>query len=331
MLGDESKKVVKNLITVQLAATCLFVGFLHALSFRFSPTAVLLSFGFLNVAYVLSLIFRKTYSSLDLKASKRVLFELGNFIYSATLAYVSINGALQLVAFGVSMLRLSSVYPLFLLVFSIVVSLYVSNLQERLRREKVSRLAVESYLRSLKSQLSPHFLFNVLNAVAELVRKDPNVAEDALLKLSEYYRFVLNSPQVWSLADEVSFIESYVELQRRILVDAPFEFTTRISGDLSQVVVPAMILQPLVENAIRHGIRRCGGGFVELSIDAFTRDVSISVVNNVPNGHHDVRFGAGLSITAERVRLALAGSLSYESRGGEIEFRITFQKGKAER
>jgi len=133
---------------------------------------------------------------------------------------------------------------------------FYGRLRERERRALVleARLA-RARLGALQAQLQPHFLFNSLNAVTMLLRRDPRLAETTLLALSELLRLALSrsEQQETALRDEVEFVRRYLEIQRTRFGDK-----LRIEEDLDPQAlncrVPTLVLQPLVENALRHGI-----------------------------------------------------------------------------
>ena len=141
---------------------------------------------------------------------------------------------------------------------------------EKARREvEASRLATElaqSRLLALKSQLQPHFLFNTLHAIITLLDEDKVSAEDMLLRLSDLLRAFLEDydGQEISLRQELTLIELYLGIQRTRFKD---RLTTRIyiAPDTLDCAVPSLILQPIVENAIRHGIgQRVGSDNIEI-------------------------------------------------------------------
>jgi two-component system LytT family sensor kinase len=119
-----------------------------------------------------------------------------------------------------------------------------------------ARLA-ESQLEVLRVQLQPHFLFNTLQAATMLIHDDPSGAEDVLLRLSQLLRVSLDEFQVAevSMAREIEFLEHYVGIQQHRFGDR-LRFDIRIDQDVLTCAVPSLVLQPLVENAIRHGIGR---------------------------------------------------------------------------
>ena len=183
---------------------------------------------------------------------------------------------------------------------------------EKARREvEASRLATElaqSRLLALKSQLQPHFLFNTLHAIITLLDEDKVSAEDMLLRLSDLLRAFLEDydGQEISLRQELTLIELYLGIQRTRFKD---RLTTRIyiAPDTLDCAVPSLILQPIVENAIRHGIgQRVGSDNIEiesrregdtLCIDVRNRNSTLAAGPADSAGH-----GIGLSNTRLRLK-----------------------------
>lgn len=184
--------------------------------------------------------------------------------------------------------------------------------EEKIRRElEASRLASElaqSRLQVLKTQLQPHFLFNTLHAVATLLHEDTLSAEDMLLRLSDLLRAFLEDydGQEISLRRELVLLDLYLGIQRTRFKD---RLTTRIyvAPDTLDCAVPSLILQPIVENAISHGIsERVGVDCIEvesrregdsLCIDVRNRNSTLEDGPASPSGH-----GIGLSNTELRLR-----------------------------
>lgn len=183
---------------------------------------------------------------------------------------------------------------------------------EKTRREvEASRLATElaqSRLLALKSQLQPHFLFNTLHAIITLLDEDKVSAEDMLLRLSDLLRAFLEDydGQEISLRQELTLIELYLGIQRTRFKD---RLTTQIyiAPDTLDCAVPSLILQPIVENAIRHGIgQRVGSDNIEiesrregdtLCIDVRNRNSTLAAGPADSAGH-----GIGLSNTRLRLK-----------------------------
>jgi LytS/YehU family sensor histidine kinase len=128
---------------------------------------------------------------------------------------------------------------------------------EERRRETAAleRLVAEARLETLRTQLNPHFLFNALNAISAHVERDPRTARAMLEQLGNLLRMSLEHAreQETPLAQELAFIESYVDLQK-VRFEDRFDVITTIDPAVMDALVPSLILQPLVENAIRHGM-----------------------------------------------------------------------------
>jgi len=207
---------------------------------------------------------------------------------------------------------------------------------------KLSRAEVRSArLEALQYQLQPHFLFNVLNTLAYLIRTDPLKARELTLELSDFLRYVLaRQEDETSLAEELRQIERYVDLERarfgdglRFSIDIPDASLT------GRLFVPPMILQPLVENAIKHGARD-GEVAVELQVELEDEDVVIRVLDDGPGpeDHPDpdssaawralsARRGVGLQNARERLERYFHGEATLELRrrgegGANAECRI---------
>lgn len=135
-----------------------------------------------------------------------------------------------------------------------------------LREQQVGKLATEAELRALRAQLNPHFLFNALTTIAQLVEEAPARALDTIMRLTSLLRGVLRSEgEYTTLGRELEIIESYLEIEQ-----ARFEQRLRVKvavpHKLLGVRVPPLVLQPIVENAVKHGIApRAEGGEVVVS------------------------------------------------------------------
>jgi sensor histidine kinase YesM len=144
---------------------------------------------------------------------------------------------------------------------------FFRQLQEKDRQqERLKVLAAEAELKALKAQINPHFLFNTLNTIAELIHADSERAEATVEHLADMFRYVLNGSERGSvpLKEELAFLDDYLAIERvrfgdRLLV------SRAIAPEALDVLVPSLILQPLVENTVRHG--QGGDGGIDLGID----------------------------------------------------------------
>jgi two-component system, LytTR family, sensor kinase len=199
--------------------------------------------------------------------------------------------------------------------------------QRRLASERelrASQLATElarAQVDALRMQLHPHFLFNTLNAISGLMREDVEAADTMLTQLSDLLRATLQNEerQRLPLADEVAWIRTYLAIQQtrygprlRIDVDVPVE--------CERALVPALILQPLAENAIRHGFAVTPGpGRIAIQARTFDGRLQIDVNDEGPGVSEPVREGYGLRNTRSRLRVLYGdtATLTVGSRDGE--------------
>jgi two-component system, LytTR family, sensor kinase len=173
---------------------------------------------------------------------------------------------------------------------------------EELERAKLQQALAESELQALKSQLQPHFLFNTLHGISSLIEVDRPLARAMVLKLSSLLRTVLQSgtADLVSLEEELSFAEAYLDIEKMRLSER-LEIRWTIPPDTGQILVPRLILQPLVENAIVHGVA-CSreGGWLEIRLKRAEDYVELSVRNSVRGKGAP---GSGLGLQNTRARL----------------------------
>jgi two-component system LytT family sensor kinase len=138
--------------------------------------------------------------------------------------------------------------------------------EQRFREQEFAKLATEAQLTALRSQINPHFLFNSLTTIGYLIEADPGKAYDTLIRLTHLLRSVLSSTgEFCTLGEEMRLIESYLDIERARF-EEKLTVEVDVADDLREISVPALILQPLVENAVKHGVsENRNGGTVRIS------------------------------------------------------------------
>jgi sensor histidine kinase YesM len=191
---------------------------------------------------------------------------------------------------------------------------YAHRLRERERVAavlalKTSRLEAglaRANLEALRMQINPHFLFNTLNAISVLALKgEKHTVVRTLTLLSDLLRISLeHSEQLVPLRDEVSFLERYLEIEQTRFRDR-LSVRILVPEELLDAEVPSLVLQPLVENAIRHGIaKKPGAGRIEVSARAVGDRLELVVQDNGPGIHESPeRAGMGIGMANTRARL----------------------------
>nr|MDT0523711.1 histidine kinase [Streptomyces sp. DSM 41633] len=151
---------------------------------------------------------------------------------------------------------------------------------------------------ALRAQISPHFIYNALNTIASFVRTDPDRARELILEFADFTRYSFRAAgQYTTLADELRNIDRYLTLERARF-GANLRVRLQVAPEVLNVVVPFLALQPLVENAVRHGLAGSGGGSVEI----VARDAGAECVITVEDD------GAGMD--PERLRAGPGDALA---------------------
>ncbi len=212
-----------------------------------------------------------------------------------------------------------------LVAFIIWSALYVGITRARQLKEAKQALAT-SQLHSLIQQLNPHFLFNMLNNIRALILEDPNRARDALAQLSDMLRYSLNQFKMnkVSFAEELNVVEEYLSLCK-IQFEHRLSYKFDVEKEVSQVLIPRMLLQLCAENAIKHGISKLKqGGEISIKARLEQQALRIEINNPIPeivednNRSEETETKVGLSNIKERLKLL------YPQRGQEAN--IQFEK-----
>lgn len=196
--------------------------------------------------------------------------------------------------------------------------------QTEIREQEFSKLATEAQLSALRAQINPHFLFNALTTVGYLIQTSPDKAFSTLMKLTQLLRGVLSSTKEFSLLeDEMKIIESYLDIERARFEER-LEVNIEISPDLLKTCVPSLILQPLVENAVKHGIGESkSGGKVTISAELEAENdqvlLNLTVANTGAEFGKKFEKGVGLNNIEQRLRnyYGDSASLKIESQTGK--------------
>jgi two-component system LytT family sensor kinase len=196
----------------------------------------------------------------------------------------------------------------FILILSHAFSYYSSFRKGELKASQLRTQLVQSQLEALKMQVHPHFLFNTLHSISALLSKDTEGARKMITRLGDFLRLTLEnsgSMEV-TLQQELEFLHGYLEIERIRFQD---RLTTdiRVDPEVLDARVPNLILQPIVENAMRHAIGNSASGHVEITAAPRNGVVHIEVKDNGPGIHldptHETRRGKGVGLANTQARL----------------------------
>jgi LytS/YehU family sensor histidine kinase len=198
-------------------------------------------------------------------------------------------------------------------------------------------------LRALHAQINPHFFFNTLNTIRYFVRTDPDMARELLIKLSDIFQRVLQAKEFVSLKEELEFVRTYLDLEKarleeRLQIDWP-----KVQKAYLEIKVPTLILQPLVENAVLHGIgSKEEGGNIRISVNRQKKDLLITVEDDGPGFSYSSgekgkegspRASIGLNNIDDRLQLLFGEEFrlaidSEPNQGSRVTIRIPLEGNK---
>lgn len=201
------------------------------------------------------------------------------------------------------------------------------------RSKELEKRQTESELIALRAQINPHFLFNSLNSIAALVKISPEQAEEVTQDLADLFRYTLRSSEksLVPLNEELTIIELYLSIEKARFKDR-LNVEHDIEPELKHAMVPSMLLQPLVENAIKHGVNKKEGqhtiGIQITEADGFVNVVVRDSGHGFPhkNLNKILALGTGLSNIFQRLQLQFGNKVDGSILDGGIQIRFPHQK-----
>jgi sensor histidine kinase YesM len=216
--------------------------------------------------------------------------------------------------------------------FSLMAFIYITA-RRRLRRniletERIRRLQAQTQFSALQAKINPHFLFNTLNTMLNLVHKEPEKLESMILNLSDIYRKILQYPEdkMIDLEEEVKLLQKYLEIEKIRMGDR-LAFQIDIEPGLEDFPIPPLLIEPVVENAIIHGISpKAEGGEIDIRAESLEKMIRITVSDDgIGIGDSDPEAGFGLYSVRERLQLKYKDRASFKIMGlpgGGTEVRM---------
>jgi two-component system, LytTR family, sensor kinase len=230
----------------------------------------------------------------------------------------------------------------FLLYSAILLVSHLLESRERLARQqteaaRLNEQLVKAQLSALRRQIEPHFLFNTLNAIAGLVReKRDDAAITMIVELSDFMRRVLKDSNLQQvpLREELEFTQKYLDIQKARFVER-LQCTVDVPNELLPAQVPTLILQPIVENAIKHGIaKRAQGGEIRILASRSNGTLTLSVYNDgpsLPAKGEAIHSGIGIANMRTRLQSLYGGAFELNMHnqppgGVEVSVSVPFKE-----
>ncbi len=252
--------------------------------------------------------------------------ELTRFLPNATFSLESPNIWVEVAIYATSVMVIGTALKIW------------NSVRIQIKLEEQERLLLHARMEALQNQINPHFLFNTLNSVSSLVRFDPDTAREMIIKLANILRRLLNSTDSFvPLRDEVEFIDDYLDIEVVRFGHDKLRVVKELEAQSLDVMVPAMIMQPLVENSIKHGLStKVEGGSIYLRSRMTDSKLIIEVEDDgvgmgaaqllePPSGLGGT--GIGMANVAERLKVLYGDSArmtidSHEGKGTLVRLRL---------
>ncbi|MGZ3777734.1 MAG: sensor histidine kinase [Mucilaginibacter sp.] len=188
---------------------------------------------------------------------------------------------------------------------------YANLAEKRLRFEReleisrLNELKTKAELDALQAKVNPHFLYNTLNSIAELSLHQGAKARQMTIALADLFRYSLNKKNetVIAIEDEVEMVENYLMIEK-IRFEDKLDISIEVAEAVKRIKVPKFILQPLVENAVKHGLREPGQkGIIKIAIKGDTHKIDITIYDNGSPFPEDIQIGYGLKSVMDKLAL----------------------------
>lgn len=179
---------------------------------------------------------------------------------------------------------------------------------------RINQLKTQAELQALQSKINPHFLYNALNAITSLIHEDPDKAEEMTIKLSKLFRYSINSQQenYCSLKEEIDILNTYLAIEK-VRFGNRINFNIETDETLGHIQFPRFLLQPLVENALKHGLKDTfEDGLLAVKIRKTGNQINISVIDNGIPFPDELIAGYGLQSTFDKLKLLYASEHEIE-------------------
>jgi len=202
---------------------------------------------------------------------------------------------------------------------------------ERCRAAEMQRLVSEAELRALHSQINPHFLFNALNTIYGIIPREAAGARRTVLNLAEIFRYFLQSDKVLiPLSEELKIVKAYLEIER-LRLGPRLQTIIQVDRDVEQAMIPVLSVQPLVENAIKHGLStQSGEGWLRLRATSLNGSLTIIVEDSGAGpaakdpDAQPAGAGVGLANVSRRLQLCFGSDSAVEINHDESGTRVQF-------
>lgn len=202
---------------------------------------------------------------------------------------------------------------------------------ERFRAAEMQRLVSEAELRALHAQINPHFLFNALNTIYGIIPREAACARRTVLNLADIFRYSLQSDKILiPLAEELKIVKAYLEIER-LRLGPRLQTIILVAKDAEQTLIPILSVQPLVENAIKHGLSvsaeegwlRVTAKLLDGRLNIIVEDSGNGGISHAPKTRY-AGAGVGLANVTRRLQLCFGQDAAVNMEQGDFGTRVHF-------
>jgi sensor histidine kinase YesM len=176
--------------------------------------------------------------------------------------------------------------------------------QKELEIQQAEQLIAQAELETLQAKINPHFLYNSLNSIAGLIHDEPDKAERMVLSLSDLFRYSLNTQNrdYTTVKEEIKMVNTYMDIEKTRF-ETQLQYIVNIDAEAEPYLIPRFLIQPLVENAIKHGTSKIEKGKMELSVIKKQNGLVIKIADNGPDFPPQMSNGYGVRNVREKLNL----------------------------
>ncbi|GAB3524112.1 sensor histidine kinase [Emticicia fontis] len=188
-------------------------------------------------------------------------------------------------------------------------------LLKELELTQLKELKTKADLEALQAKINPHFLYNSLNSIANAIDDEPQKAKQMTMLLSKFFRFTTNaqSQYYWTLNEEFDLVRTYLSIEKIRFGDRLDYIIPELDSELSTCLIPRFLIQPLVENAIKHGISKIAGkGIIGIQVNADNDLIALKIYDNGTPFQSGFQRGYGLRSVQEKIKLLGGENASFE-------------------
>lgn len=311
MSGNPTSYVFTSIIIV--FSLFVFIGFISICAIFFSERAILKR----NDNFMLGILFPMFMTLFIPSLIILVIFNISIYVVTSNSVFAD---SLNMFLTPISFLGILSILRAFYL--------FLSKKSENIIRKKdlelakMSELHKQAELQSLRSKINPHFLYNSLNSIASLASFDAQKTEQMALALSDFFKYSINreQKQLNSLSEELNAVRTYLEIEK-VRFGERLSFEIDCPDELLEIPIPQLLIQPLVENAIKHGLSQITEkGMVKIVVSKTGKILNIRVYDNGPDFPDGPLTGFGIRNTQERIVLLYGEKASVNWKNGENKF-----------